>query len=84
MWLYVLYVFLRFLKQDCAAVPQWFFWLACGIPGTIWHIFFSPLGERTGIPFLVVACLMERAVRKGTFKLPDAMEREIWEAERKR
>ena len=83
-WLYVLYVFMRFMKQDCAAVPQWFFWLACSIPGTVWHIFFSPLGSRTGIQFLVVACLMARAVRKGTFKLPVSMEREIWEAEQKR
>ena len=84
LWLYVLYVFMRFMKQDCAAVPQWFFWLACSIPGTVWHIFFSPLGSRTGIQFFVVACLMARAVRKGTFKLPASMEQEIWEAEQKR
>lgn len=84
LWLYVLYVFVRFLKQDCAAVPQWFFWVACSIPGMTWHIFFSPLGSRLTVPFIVVACLMERAVRKGTFKLPASMEREIWEAEQKR
>lgn len=83
-WLYVLFVFMRFLKQDCAAVPQWYFWLACSIPGTIWHIFFSPLGSRTAMQFLVVACLMERAVRKGMFRLPWSMEREIMEAELKK
>ena len=84
LWLYVLYVFVRFLKQDCAAVPQWFFWVACSIPGMAWHIFFSPLGSRLTVPFIVVACLMERAARKGTFKLPASMELEIWEAEQKR
>ena len=80
-WIYVLFVFLRFLKQDCAAVPQWYFWLACSIPSLTWHIFFSPFGSRVGIPFIVVACLMERAVRLGKFHLPISMEIEIQKLE---
>ena len=83
-WLYVLFVFMRYLKQDCWAVPQWFAWLACGIPGYCWQIFFSPLNNRFSPILFVVACLMARAVRKGTFVLPRDMQEEIIENERKR
>ena len=81
--IYILFVFIRFLRQDAAAVPQWFAWLACGIPGMIWHIFFSPFHARVGLPLMVVACLMARAVRRGSFQLPNEMIKEIVEAERK-
>ena len=60
-WLYILFVLARYLKQDCWAVPQWFAWLACAIPGFCWGIFFSPLGNRFAPFLLVVACLMARA-----------------------
>ena len=83
-WLYVLYVFMRYLKQDCWAVPQWFAWLACSIPAYCWDVFFSPLGNRFTAMLFVVACLMTRAVRKGTFQLPLEMQQEIVENERKR
>lgn len=80
---YIMYVLMRFLRQDVAAVPQWFAWLACGIPGMMWHIFFSPFANRISMPMMVVACLMARAVRKGQFKLPYDMLYEIEKAERK-
>ena len=82
-WLYVIFVLLRYLKQDIAAVPQWYAWLACSIPGVFWGIFFSPFADRFGIPLFVVACLMARAVRQGRFSLPPEMIREIEKAERK-
>ena len=81
--LYVIFVLVRFLKQDVAEVPQWYAWLACGIPGLMWHIFFSPFASRVGTPMLIVACLMARAVRLGRFVLPYDMMREIDELERK-
>ena len=81
-WLYVIFVLLRYLKQDVAAVPQWFAWLACTIPGMFWGIFFSPFSDRFGIPLFVVACLMARAVRRGRFQLPLDMIREIAKAEK--
>lgn len=83
-WLYVLYVFFCYLKQDCWAIPQWFAWLACSIPGYCWGIFFSPLTNRFTPILFVVACLMARAVRQGRFQLPSEMVREIVENERKR
>ena len=73
----------RFLKDDAAVVPQWYGWLVCGIPGLMWHIFFSPFAERVTTALLLVACLMARAVRLGRFALPYEMMREIDELERK-
>lgn len=74
--LYVFFVMLRYLKQDCWAVPQWFFWLAASIPGMFWDMCFNPLGSRVTIPMFVVACLLVRAVRMGRFKLSWDMQRE--------
>lgn len=80
--IYIIFVLVRYLKQDVAAVPQWYAWLACSIPGMFWSIFFSPFADRFGIPLFVVACLMARAVRKGLYLLPTKMIREIEKAER--
>ena len=82
-WLYVIFVLLRYLKQDVAAVPQWYGWLACSIPGVFWGIFFSPFTERFGMPLFLTACLMARAVRKGNFRLPHTMIQEIEKNTRK-
>ena len=82
-WVYVIFTYLRYLRQDVAVVPNWFGWLACSIPGMFWGIFFSPLTDRFGIPLVVVACLMARAVRKGWWHLPEEMVHEIQKAELK-
>lgn len=82
-WIYVMVVLLRYLHQDCFAVPQWFAWLACSVPGMFWHIFFSPFAARIETSMFVVACLMARGVRKGTFKLPFKMSQEIEKTEKR-
>ena len=82
-WIYIIYILLRYLKQDVAAIPQWYAWLACSMPGMFWGIFFSPFSERFGIPLFVVACLMARAVRKGRFQLPLEMLKEIEKNDRR-
>ena len=82
-WLYIIFVLLRYLKEDVAVIPQWYAWLACSIPGMFWGIFFSPFADRFGTPLFVVACLMARAVRRGGFRLPPDMIREIDKLERK-
>ena len=69
-WVYIIFVLLRYLKQDCWVVPQWFMWLAATIPGYFWGIFFSPWANRIGGILFVVACLMARAVRMGRQELP--------------
>lgn len=71
--LYSLFVIFRYIKQDCWAVPQWYAWLACASPAVLWSLFFSPFSDRLGFPMFIVACLMARAVRRGTFRLPFKM-----------
>lgn len=83
-WLYVIFVLIRYLKSDAWVVPHWFAWIACAIPATLWHICFSPFNNRVGLPIMVVACLMARAVRRGAFVLPPKMQFEIWNAGRRR
>lgn len=82
-WLYVIFVFMRYLKQDCWAVPHWFMWIASAIPMYLFEIFFSPWSDRVGGILFVVACLMARAVRMGAQPLPDYMEEEIMKVESK-
>ena len=83
-WIYVLFVTVRFVRQDCWVVPQYFFWLVASVPGTLWNIFFSPMSDRIMPSFLCVAMLMVRAVRKGRQQLPPSMEMEIFRNERSR
>lgn len=83
-WIYVIFVSIRYLRQDCYAVPQWFMWLAGGVPGLFWAIFFSPFSSRVGTVMFVVAVLMVRAVRRGRQQLPWEMMREIQKVERGR
>ena len=82
-WLYVLYVIFRYVKEDCWIVPQWFFWLAAGTPALLWSIFFSPFHSRFGLPLMIVAMLMCRAIREGRYVLPYSMMREIQIANQK-
>ncbi len=84
LWIYLIYILIRFLRQDCYAVPQWYAWLACAVPATLAAIFFSPFGDRFTNPMFYVAILMARAVRLGKQQLPYEMIREIEENERKR
>lgn len=83
-WLYVVFVLVRYLRQDCYAVPQWYMWLAASIPGFLWGVFFSPFSERVGSMVFVVAVLMARAVRQGRQQLPDEMLAEIAKYEHRR
>jgi len=81
-WLYVIYITFRYLKNDAWAVPQWFYWLAAGIPGLMWNVLFSPFHSRVELPLYVVGILIARAVRLGKYQLPYEMIREIEEVER--
>ena len=82
-WIYVIHVVFRFLRHDVAVVPQWFYWLAAGIPGMMWHIFFSPFNNRIGLPLIVLGMLLARAVRLGNYQLPYEMIKEIEDNDRK-
>lgn len=80
-WVYIVFVLIRYLRQDCYAVPQWYMWLAAGIPGYVWGVFFSPFSDRVGSMVFVVAVLMARAVRLGRQQLPEEMVVEIQKVE---
>lgn len=81
-WVYYVFVLVRYYKEDCYAVPQWFGWLACSIPGVLWDVAFNPFNNRIVLPMVAVGCLMARAVRKGQFTLPPEMIAEIERTER--
>lgn len=81
-WLYAIYIVVRYLKSDCFAVPQMFMWLAAGVPAFMWNVFFSPFSDRFGTMLFLAACLMVRAVRKGTMQLPERMKIEMLRYER--
>ena len=72
----------RFLRQDVAIIPQWFYWLAASVPGLMWHIFFSPFHDRIEFPLMVVAMLLARAIRLGRYQMPFDMISEIEKNER--
>ena len=82
-WLYAIFVAIRYLKSDCFAVPQLFMWVAGGVPMFLWNVFFSPFADRFGIMLFLSACLMVRAVRKGTMRLPERMQLELLKYESK-
>ena len=81
-WLYAVFIAIRYLKSDCFSVPQLFMWIAGGIPMFLWNVFFSPFSDRFGIMLFLSACLMVRAVRKGTMRLPERMQLELVKYER--
>lgn len=81
-WLYAICLVVRYLKSDCFAVPQMFMWLAAGVPAFMWNVFFSPFSDRFGTMLFLTACLMVRAVRKGTMQLPERMKIEMLRYER--
>ena len=76
-WVYFIFVTIRYVKDDAYAVPQWYAWVACSLPGVYWDVFFSPVASRIGMPMIAVACLYARAIRLKKRSLPLAMVREI-------
>jgi len=82
-WLYVTFVHIRYLRQDCYVVPQWFMWLAASIPGFLWDMLFNPFSARVGSVLFIVAVLLVRAVRRGTMPLPMEYLIQIQELKRK-
>ena len=60
-WLYVLWLMVRYFRQDIDKVPELFGWLALAIPGTAWGILFAPYASRIGIPVIIVALILIHA-----------------------
>ena len=76
LWLYVLKKIFEYLHRYMDAIPQWFAVLACGAPGVVWSIFFSPFGGRVQNCLYITCLLIAIAVGKGRILLPNDMQRE--------
>lgn len=83
-WLYVLWAFFRYFRRELDTVPQWFGYLAGGMPAILWNVFFSPFGNRVMYTTFVVAILMVHAIRKGSVRLPASMLYDVNNSERRR
>lgn len=71
---YIFYLVYIFFKRYACAIPSWYGYFACGIPGLIWSMFFSPYGHGIGAPVLLTGLLMARAVGRRWLALPEEME----------
>lgn len=74
LWLYVLWLFFKYLRNYAPAVPQFYGLVCLGISTNLWHIFFSPFSERIETPLLVCCILFAKAVSEHKLDLPPNME----------
>lgn len=82
--LYSLFVIIRYIKKDCWVVPQWYGWIVCASPAILWDMFFSPFQDRIMFPMIITACLMARAIHRGSLEMPFYLIEEIGEQVKKR
>ena len=64
-WLYVLWLIVETLIKRLGVFPPYFGYLACGIPGLLWAILFSPFGARMSVSFGLCVMLLVRAMNTG-------------------
>lgn len=72
-WLYVIKKIVEYFRHYIDAVPQWYAVIACGAPGIIWNIFFSPFSSRVPVSIFITALLLAISVGKGRLNLPMEM-----------
>ena len=76
-WLYIFYCMIRHLRHNIAAIPQWYGYFAYYLPLNLWHIFFSPYGNRIEDCVFVTCLMLADAVRKQKIPLSDDMRSEV-------
>lgn len=74
--LYIFYLVYVFFRRYACAIPHWYGYFACTIPGLVWSMFFSPYGHGIGAPVLFTTLLMARAIGQGKLLLPSEIEME--------
>lgn len=72
-WIYILCQMFAYMRKYIYIVPQWFGFLAVGVPSVLWSIFFSPFGYRMYFAFFIVVLLFSRGISEGRIKLPEKM-----------
>lgn len=82
LWVYVLYLCMKLFCRYLDAIPQWYGFFCLTVPASLWHIFFSPFGNRMLESLLIVTILLARAVSENKLRLPMKMEIEILSKDR--
>lgn len=75
-WLYIFYGMIRHFRHNIAAIPQWYGYFAYYLPLNLWHIFFSPYGNRIEDCVFVTCLMLADAVRRQKIPLSDDMRAE--------
>ena len=70
LWLYVLFLIIRFFSRYTAAIPQFYGYLCLGATSMVWSIFFNPYGLRLSDNLLIVCLLFSQAIGKRLLPLP--------------
>ncbi len=73
LWVYILLLCIRTLKNYMSAIPQWFGYFALLLPTAIWAIFFSPFGDRMAKSVLICCCFIAKNVFERKIELPQPM-----------
>lgn len=63
-WIYITYLLLVTLFRRLDVYPPYFGLFAMVIPNLIWAVFFSPLGNRIFMGFMISSCLVVRAMKR--------------------
>jgi hypothetical protein len=74
--IYIFYLVYIFFRRYSHAIPNWYGYFACSLPGLLWSMLFSPYGHGVGAPMLFTGLLMARAVGQGRLVLPYEIELE--------
>ncbi len=63
-WLYIIYLLAVTLFRRLHVYPPYFGYFALAVPSMFWAIFFSPLGSRINMGFLIAACLVVQTMER--------------------
>lgn len=63
-WLYVMVLTIRTLQKRMSVMPEYFGYLALAIPGFMWNVMFSPLGDRVPECFMFCALLLLKKIAR--------------------
>lgn len=72
-WVYIFCCMIRHFRKNMAAIPQWYGYFAYYLPLNLWHIFFSPYGNRIEDCVFVTCLMLADAVRRQKIPLSDDM-----------
>ena len=73
LWLYILVLWIKTLKNYMSAIPQWFGYFALVLPSAAWAVFFSPFGDRLAKSVIICCCFVAKNVFDRKVFLPPPM-----------